>query len=473
MPVHCPQCEAAVEAIAKFCLACGHQFEDDGPITSTGHDVRQLKEAIKSRDDLSMAEKFDLISKIEEGENPIELGIASAADETDAFASAFSSGDGGSKAASTGAATAASPSKKIASAKAVGSFASNPAAAAAVASVSDSTDAWKLISQGRLDTADPLFMAAMELGMEASEHIHDIAAGGIDETDLTNEDLRAIPVLKPPKRSFCPKCGSDIHSHTMLQWRKWREHSSEVVQLQAKAAMETSIIQVAASYVSTVDEATSAREVLNSQVKQLEAKVAAADVDTIRTEVESAFNDEVRDKLRQELETEIEERLRPQIEEELRSSMASRRGLSRTGVVRSPGVSRGHSFRPAQGGTAAAAVASEGEDDEEDAGEAPTAAPAEKKPAMLFASTAPAKKYEGKASGKVAWFLEEALETIYDPHGSGKPLKPRTILARSSDGNVRVEDVVRIFKAEGEAGLSELAWTSPLTRYIIEAFEAC
>ena len=73
MPVYCPSCGAGVEAVAKFCLQCGHDLETDGPITSTGHDVRQLKELIRSRDDLSMAEKFDLIAKVEEGANPIQV----------------------------------------------------------------------------------------------------------------------------------------------------------------------------------------------------------------------------------------------------------------------------------------------------------------------------------------------------------------------------------------------------------------
>ena len=52
-------------------------------------------------------------------------------------------------------------------------------------------------------------------------------------------------------------------------------------------------------------------------------------------------------------------------------------------------------------------------------------------------------------------------------------IKRKTILARSSEGNVRVEDVVKVYSSEGEEGLSELAWTSPLTKYIIEAYDAC
>jgi hypothetical protein len=83
------------------------------------------------------------------------------------------------------------------------------------------------------------------------------------------------------------------------------------------------------------------------------------------------------------------------------------------------------------------------------------------------------KTYEGEAGGKADWFLKEALDTVYDPHGTGKVIKPATILARSSDGNVRVRDVVRIYDLEGESGISELAWTSPLTKYIIDAYDEC
>ncbi|MBC88910.1 MAG: hypothetical protein CMB12_06520, partial [Euryarchaeota archaeon] len=86
MPVHCPTCEGPVEATAKFCLKCGHDLLVIGPITSTGHDVRQLKELIRGRSDLAMAEKFDLIAKIEEGANPIELGLAAASEEDAAMA---------------------------------------------------------------------------------------------------------------------------------------------------------------------------------------------------------------------------------------------------------------------------------------------------------------------------------------------------------------------------------------------------
>ena len=83
------------------------------------------------------------------------------------------------------------------------------------------------------------------------------------------------------------------------------------------------------------------------------------------------------------------------------------------------------------------------------------------------------KTYEGEPGGKAEWFLEEALDTVYDPHGTGKPVKAAMILARSSEGNVRVRDVIRTYAVEGEEGVSELAWTSPLTKYLIEAYDAC
>lgn len=96
-----------------------------------------------------------------------------------------------------------------------------------------------------------------------------------------------------------------------------------------------------------------------------------------------------------------------------------------------------------------------------------------KKTGGMFGAKRPKKTYEGEPGGKAEWFLEEALDTVYDPHGTGKPIKGAMILARSSDGNVRVRDVVRIYAVDGEDGISELAMTSPLTKYLIEAFDAC
>ena len=422
MPVYCPSCEAGVEATSKFCLQCGHDLETDGPITSTGHDVRQLKELIRGRDDLSMAEKFDLIAKVEEGENPIDLGLAAPAEGAGVTPEQMEVQAAAPKAVPKGGLSEA----------AMG-YTTSPAAAAAVALMSSQTDAWGHIQSGSINTRDPLFIEAMALGMEASHHIHDIAAGGIDETSLTNEDLRGIPVLKPPKRSFCPKCGSDIHSHTMLQWRKWRDHSGEVVQLQAQAAMETSLVQVAAHYLTATQAAEAQRDDLANQV-------AALDEGAMTEKIGKELRPKILKEVEEELRKKVEDELRESIEEEVRADMAARGGRK---VVSTSGSS---TFKPKA---------------------------AKKASALTVRRGATKKTYEGEADGKVDWFLADALDTVFDPHGTGKVLKAKTILARSAEGNVRVQDVVRIYAADGEEGLSELAWTSPFTKYIIEAFDAC
>lgn len=91
----------------------------------------------------------------------------------------------------------------------------------------------------------------------------------------------------------------------------------------------------------------------------------------------------------------------------------------------------------------------------------------------MFGAKRPKMTYDGPKDGKGEWFLEEALVTVYDPHGTGKTLKPKTILARSSEGNVRVADVIHAYASGGRDKVSDLAWTSPQTEYLIEAFDAC
>ena len=55
--------------------------------------------------------------------------------------------------------------------------------------------------------------------MEASTHIHDVASG--EHEGIDRDAMRAIPVLKT--RGVFVKIGQahDIHTNTMLQWRKW------------------------------------------------------------------------------------------------------------------------------------------------------------------------------------------------------------------------------------------------------------
>ena len=400
--VFCPTCESNVEAAAKFCLSCGHDMTIQGPITSTGHDLNQIKDVIRHREDLSMAEKFDMIARVEEGANPITMGIAAAADDGENF-------DIGQ--AFEGASDDISSYKKH-------EFGQSPAANAAVRAVVRGTSGWDMIKAGTLDMSDGMFRDAMNHGMDASTHIHDVASG--EHEGIDPDAMRAIPVLKPPKRSFCPKCGSDIHNNTMLQWRKWRESSSDVVSMQMEAAMETALIEVASHYVNVI-------QALKDERDDAVARAAKA----------SAEGSE--ESLREKLEAEI----RAELEKEFKSEGKSKSsGKSESKAKSQPKKTQSKpKSKPKAGG--------------------------------LFGAKRPKKTYEGEPGGKADWFLEEALDTVYDPHGTGKSVKGATILARSSEGNVRVRDVVRAYALQGRDGVLELAWTNPITEYLIEAFDAC
>lgn len=395
--VYCPNCEAAVEPASKFCLSCGNDLTVRGPITATGHDLNQLKDVIRTRDDLSMAEKFDMIAKVEEGANPILLGIAAPADDDDEvdIGDAFAAGESTDDSTNT--------FKDY-------QFGESAAASAAVRATVRGTDGWVLVQKGTLDLSEGLFRDAMNLGMEASTHIHDVSSG--EHEGIDPEAMRSIPVLKPPKRSFCPKCGSDIHANTMLQWRKWRDSSSDVVSMQLEASMETALIQVASHYLTVIE-----------NIKK--------DAETVD---EKALAEKIEKRIRKELEAEFEGINNASQKTETKSSTKS--------TTKKP-AKKSNATTP------------------------------KKKAGGLFGAKKPKKTFEGEPGDKADWFLAEALDTIYDPHGTGKVLKPKTILARSSDGNVRVQDVVRVYDSEGKDAISELAWTSPLTQYIIEAFDAC
>ena len=384
--VFCPTCEAGVEAAAKFCLSCGHDLTIQGPITSTGHDLNQIKEVIRHREDLSMAEKFDMIAKVEDGANPILLGIAAPADGDDVdIGEAFAAGEASNE-------TSESAFKNY-------QFGESEAASAAVRATVRGTDGWVLVQKGTLDLSEGLFRDAMNLGMEASTHIHDVSSG--EHEGIDPEAMRSIPVLKPPKRSFCPKCGSDIHANTMLQWRKWRDSSGDVVSMQLEASMETALIQVASHYLTVIEN----------------MKKDANSVD----------------------EKELIKKLEKQVRKEMEKEFEGRSVASKTDEKKSTAK------KTTQKSTAKKS----------------NATTPKKKAGGLFGAKRPKKTFEGDPGDKADWFLAEALDTIYDPHGTGKVLKPKTILARSSDGNVSVQDVVRVYDAEGSDGISELAWTSP------------
>ena len=385
--VYCPTCEAGVEVTAKFCLSCGHDLTAQGPITATGHDLNQLKDVIRIRDDLSMAEKFDMIAKIEDGADPIALGIAAAGDEPET-----------QDTAPTPAATVVAPALREASWE-------SEAADAAIDLAAEGTKLADLKSSGAFEKENKRFTEAMDIGRTATLHLLEVSQGAVLPA---SEAMQSIPIMQPPSKSFCPKCGSDIHANAMLQWKKWSDMSTEALTIQLEAAMRASLMHLSASY--------------RDQIQDLKDQLS--DAKKIAEEAAKAAPAPAKEEPKEEKEKKTSEKK----------------------------------------GKKAATTTS-----------APKKAPANAKPKAggLFGAKKPKKTYEGEPGGKAEWFLEEALDTVYDPHGTGKPIKAAMILARSSDGNVRVRDVIRAYAVEGEDGVSELAWTSPITKYLIEAYDAC
>jgi hypothetical protein len=385
--VYCPTCEAGVEVTAKFCLSCGHDLTVQGPITATGHDLNQLKDVIRLRDDLSMAEKFDMIARVEDGADPIALGIAAAADEGDLPAE---------QAAPAPMADDVAPALQAASWD-------NNAADAAIDLATEGSKLNDLKKAGSFEKEDKTFVEAMDLGRKATLEVLKVSQGLVLPA---NDALQTVPIMQPPNKSFCPKCGSDIHANTLLQWKKWSDTSTQVLTIQLEAAMRSSLMHLSASY--------------RDKIQDLQDQLADAKkaVEKAKDEAAKAPKEEA-----------------PKAEEKKKTGKAA-------------------------ASTKAAPKKS-------------SPAPAKPKSGGLFGAKKPKKTYEGEPGGKAEWFLEEALDTVYDPHGTGKPVKAAMILARSSEGNVRVRDVIRTYAVEGEEGISELAWTSPLTKYLIEAFDAC
>jgi hypothetical protein len=398
--VYCPTCEAGVEVTAKYCLSCGHDLSLQGPITATGHDLNQLKDVIRIRDDLSMAQKFDMIAQVEDGADPIALGIAAAADDGEnALSNAFEA-----------------PTATMEIAPALQNVKwGNSAADAAIEAVAPSK-LGDLKKSGTFDLEDDVFHEAMDLGLKASVHLIQ-ASQGYPEA-LTAEALKSVPIMVPPKKSFCPKCGSDIHANALLQWKKWTETSHTFLAMQLEASMKASLMHLSSTYQDKIQD-------LKDQLSDAKnATAPAAEVDE--------------EKLRKKIEKEV----RKELETETKKSGSQAKGKSAASAGSKPKKSS-----------------------------APTKPKA--KSGGMFGAKKPKKTYDGEPGGKAEWFLEEALDTVYDPHGTGKPIKGAMILARSSEGNVRVRDVIRAYAVEGVDGISELAHTSPLTEYLIQAYDAC
>ena len=398
--VFCPTCESVVSASAAYCLACGHDLTVQGPITSTGHDLNQLKEVVRLREDLSMAEKFDIIAKVEEGANPILLGIAAPAE-----APAEGEEGEGNEAVPVQTSTLDAPAD---------GWGQSAAVRAASEAVARSSRAMGMVEAGTIDRDSEAFRAAMDRGFEAGRHLHAVACGAHEGADP--EAMQDVAQLTPPERSFCPKCGSDINSFTTHQWTKWRGTADGVLLLELEAAMEAALVELAAHYEDRLDASES----------------SGSDVDV--------------------------KALRAEIEAEIRAELQASEPASEQSA---PDAS-------------AAETTAEPEEKEAPKPAKPKAKSASKpKKGGMFGAKRPKMTYEGPADAKGEWFLENALETVYDPHGTGKTLKPRTILARSSEGNVRVSDVIHAYAKGGRDKVSALAWTSPQTEYLIEAFDAC
>ena len=387
--VYCPTCEAGVEVTAKFCLSCGHDLTKQGPITATGHDLNQLKDVIRVREDLSMAEKFDMIARVEDGADPIQLGIAAAAEEGDMTAES---------AATVPAAADVAPGLQAATWD-------HAAADAAVELAAAGSKLLDLKAAGSFEKLNDRFTDAMDLGRQATLEVLKVSQGLLLPA---NDALQTVPIMQPPNKSFCPKCGSDIHANAMLQWNKWSDAATELLTIQLEAAMRSSLMHLAASY--------------RDKIQDLEDQLSDSKKALSKAKEEAA-------------------KAPPAEKEEKAPEKKKSKGKAAATTKAAPEKKKSAPVKPKAGG--------------------------------LFGAKKPKKTYEGEPGGKAEWFLEEALDTVYDPHGTGKPVKGAMILARSSEGNVRVRDVIRTYAVEGEEGISELAWTSPLTKYLIEAYDAC
>ena len=378
--------------VATFCLSCGHDLTRQGPITATGHDLNQLKDVIRLRDDLSMAEKFDMIAAVEDGADPIALGIAAAGDEEVAPAEP------------------AAATVEVAPGLRATQW-NHDAADAAIDLAATGTKLGRLKTDGAFADESELFLEAMDVGRSATLHLLEVAQGAVLPA---NDALQSIPVLQPPTKSFCPKCGSDIHANAMLQWKKWTDMSTDALTVQLEAAMRASMMHVAASYHERIRDLQDQLSDAKEQMKSTPSLASKSKADS------KAASDAPKDK-------------------------ATKAGKEEAAVAAQPKPTEKKETKPKP----------------------------KPKAGGLFGAKKPKKTYEGDPAGKAEWFLAEALDTVYDPHGTGKPIKGAMILARSSEGNVRVRDVIRIYAEEGEDGISDLAWTSPLTKYLIEAYDAC
>jgi hypothetical protein len=391
--VYCPTCESKVEVTATYCLTCGHDLNRQGPITSTGHDLNQLKEAIRMRDDLSMADKFNMIAKVEEGANPIELGIAAAADDGGSLDDAFAVAD----------------AMEVPTSLSSISWGKSNTPKEVILAAFEKEPFSNTVTSGKFDAHQDLINESMDIGLKTLHTLLDISQKKASNQMM--DVMKDIPIMKPPKKSFCPKCGSDIIENTMFQWKKWQGLNNELLALQLESSMSAALMHAASKYIDEI-------RALKDTIDKLESNQTAS-VPKTEEKKESSEKDSTKEKQESKQ------------------------------------------------------VESKSEAKKEEAIPEPKKEEPKKKAGGLFGAKKPKRTYEGEPGGKAEWFLNEALDTVYDPHGTGKSLKPNTILARSAEGNVRVKDVILTYAEQGKDAIPELAHTSPVTKYLIEAFDEC
>ena len=168
-----------------------------------------------------------MIAKIEDGADPIALGIAAAGDEPET-----------QDTAPTPAATVVAPALREASWE-------SEAADAAIDLAAEGTKLADLKSSGAFEKESKRFAEAMDIGRTATLHLLEVSQGAVLPA---SEAMQSIPIMQPPNKSFCPKCGSDIHANAMLQWKKWSDMSTEALTIQLEAAMRASLMHISASY---------------------------------------------------------------------------------------------------------------------------------------------------------------------------------------------------------------------------------
>ena len=86
----------------------------------------------------------------------------------------------------------------------------------------------------------------------------------------------------------------------MLQWRKWRDSSSEVVSMQLEASMETALIQVASHYINVM-------QALQDERDDAYDKLSKTDSAKIEEKLRTKLTKEIRKELEKEIRAELEE----------------------------------------------------------------------------------------------------------------------------------------------------------------------